>query len=239
MNRHLNHRSITRVVALLSALGSFSTSASAEGNSAYLGTVFPTLASWCPKDTLPANGQSLPIAGNEALYSVIGTSYGGNGWTHFALPNMIGRTPVGAGQGPGMAMRPIGMTAGSPSVTLRTDQLPPHTHDGELNHVPIDVQINVSTSQATKTTPEHGDLFAAKSAGFSVYKPYVPGNTPGDTVWLKGPQVSKGEDGGTAAIAKNPSFDESTDTARPIPLRPNSLVIKYCVVTKGPFPTRS
>ncbi|MDX2108672.1 MAG: HYR domain-containing protein [Verrucomicrobiota bacterium] len=73
-------------------------------------------------------GQLLPIAQNAALFSKIGTSYGGNGTTNFALPDLRGRTAIGAGQGPGLTSRVIGEIIGTESFTLTTGQLPVHSH---------------------------------------------------------------------------------------------------------------
>jgi microcystin-dependent protein len=74
------------------------------------------------------NGQLLPIAQNTALFSLLGTTYGGNGTTNFALPNMQGRAPMHPGQGGGLSLRDLGEQSGSESVTLLTSELPSHTH---------------------------------------------------------------------------------------------------------------
>lgn len=76
---------------------------------------------WC-------NGQLLPIAQNTALFSLIGTIYGGNGTTTFALPNLMGSAAICQGQGPGLSPRDIGETGGTQTVTLITSQMPAHTH---------------------------------------------------------------------------------------------------------------
>ena len=75
-----------------------------------------------------ADGELLPIAGNEALFSVIGTTYGGNGRTNFALPDLRGRTTLGEGNGPGLTGRSLGQMTGVETVTLSTSQLPTHSH---------------------------------------------------------------------------------------------------------------
>jgi microcystin-dependent protein len=77
---------------------------------------------------LPCNGQVLSIAQNQALFSVIGTVYGGNGTTTFALPDLRGRVPIGSGQGTGLTSRLIGETGGAESTTLTTQNLPAHAH---------------------------------------------------------------------------------------------------------------
>lgn len=81
----------------------------------------PTGWAWC-------DGQLLPISQNTALFSLLGTTYGGNGVTTFALPDLRGRTPIHAGQGAGLTVRPLGAQLGTENVTLAVSQLPAHGH---------------------------------------------------------------------------------------------------------------
>jgi microcystin-dependent protein len=74
------------------------------------------------------DGQLLPISQNTALFSLLGTYYGGNGVSTFALPNLQGMTPLAQGSGTGLTARPIGSTAGSTGVTLTTSTMPGHSH---------------------------------------------------------------------------------------------------------------
>ena len=73
-------------------------------------------------------GQILPISQNTALFSLLGTTYGGNGQSTFALPDLRSRVPIGMGQGPGLANIVLGQQAGTETVTLLTTNLPAHTH---------------------------------------------------------------------------------------------------------------
>ena len=74
------------------------------------------------------NGQILPISQNTALFSLLGTTYGGDGKSTFALPNLQGCFPMHPGQGPGLANHALGETAGAPTVTLLTSEIPSHSH---------------------------------------------------------------------------------------------------------------
>ena len=74
------------------------------------------------------NGQLLPISQNTALFSLLGTTYGGNGQSTFALPNLQGSAPIGEGQGPGLSQRFLGEAGGAATVTLTEIQIPAHTH---------------------------------------------------------------------------------------------------------------
>ncbi len=83
---------------------------------------------FAPRFWARCDGQQLSIAQNSALFSLLGTTYGGNGQTTFALPDLRGRVPLHWGQGPGLSPYAQGQQGGSPSVTLLTTQLPAHNH---------------------------------------------------------------------------------------------------------------
>src|SRR5580704_18928148 len=83
---------------------------------------------FAPKGWAFCAGQLLAISQNTALFSLLGTQYGGNGTSNFALPNLQGKSPVHAGNGPGLTPIEIGETGGSSTVALTTAQIPSHTH---------------------------------------------------------------------------------------------------------------
>lgn len=84
--------------------------------------------SFAPSGWALCNGQILAISQNTALFSLIGTFYGGNGKSTFALPNLQGRVAIGAGQGPGLTPRSLGEEGGEDQVTLITSEMPAHRH---------------------------------------------------------------------------------------------------------------
>lgn len=83
---------------------------------------------FAPQGWAFCNGQLLPISQNTALFSLLGTTYGGDGRTTFALPDLQGRAPLHPGQGPGLSPRDLGESGGSATVTLLASQIPTHTH---------------------------------------------------------------------------------------------------------------
>jgi microcystin-dependent protein len=93
-----------------------------------IGEIRMFAGNFAPRSWAFCSNQILPIAQNTALFSILGTTYGGNGQTTFALPDFRGRTAVGTGQGPGLANITLGQLSGSPSVTLTTGNMPAHTH---------------------------------------------------------------------------------------------------------------
>ena len=100
----------------------------------YIGEVRIFAGARAPKDWLFCEGQLLPIAGNEALYSLLGTAYGGDGRTNFALPDLRGRVPIGRGQDPGSSNNiRLGTRLGTETVTLTTEQLAEHSHSLNTN----------------------------------------------------------------------------------------------------------
>src|SRR4030088_1167137 len=87
-----------------------------------------------PRGWAQCNGQLMPISQNTALFSLLGTTYGGDGKSNFALPDLQGSVPMGAGQGTGgVSLRDLGETGGSEAVTLLASQMPAHTHPAACN----------------------------------------------------------------------------------------------------------
>lgn len=83
---------------------------------------------FAPKGWALCDGQLMPISQNTALFSLLGTTYGGNGTSNFAIPNLQGCAPMQAGQGPGLSLRDLGETAGEQTVTLLQTEMPAHSH---------------------------------------------------------------------------------------------------------------
>lgn len=91
-------------------------------------------ANFAPRNWMFCHGQLLPIAQNSALFSLLGTTYGGNGTTTFALPDLRGRVPVGVGQAPGLNNVVQGEMRGSETTTLTVANLPMHTHQVKVSN---------------------------------------------------------------------------------------------------------
>ena len=89
---------------------------------------------FAPRGWALCNGQLLPLAQNTALFSLVGTTYGGNGKTTFALPDLQGRAPMHPGQGPGLSERQLGETGGVETVTVTEAQIPSHAHRAQASH---------------------------------------------------------------------------------------------------------
>jgi microcystin-dependent protein len=106
---------------------------------------------WC-------DGQLLPLSQNTALFALLGTTYGGDGKSNFALPNLQGRSPMHPGQGPGLSLRDLGETGGQATVTLLPSEIPSHTHG-----------LRATTAAGDADPPGPGRALAGASA--AVYGP--------------------------------------------------------------------
>jgi len=119
---------------------------------------------YTPEGWAPCNGTTLPIQQYSALYSLIGTTYGGNGTTTFQLPNFTGRAACSQGQGPGLTDRSIGENFGEDEVSLTSAEIPSHNHVLNLYHQPNSaLQKNVPASGYALTGPAETSPFVASA----------------------------------------------------------------------------
>ncbi len=119
----------------------------------FLGSLLLVPYNFAPQGWAFCNGQLLPIQQYSALFSLIGTTYGGDGVSNFALPDLRGRVPISAGQGPGMQNYVLGQNGGAENATLGVTQLPAHNH-----------AVNVATAAATGKDPANQFLATVPGA---------------------------------------------------------------------------
>lgn len=115
-----------------------------------IGVVTCFAADFSPKYWATCDGQLLPISQNQALFSILGTTYGGNGIQTFALPDMRGRTAVSQGNGAGLPAYNLGQQGGSETTTLILNNLPSHVHNG-----PVNVSLKGDNTTATNAEPDY------------------------------------------------------------------------------------
>ena len=127
----------------------------------YIGEIRMFAGSFAPAGWAFCDGQLMPISENDALFVVLGTTYGGDGQETFALPNLQSRIPIHAGTGPGGITRIIGETGGTESVTLTTQTIPVHNHP-----------LLASTATGTQNSPA-GEVLASGSSVL-IYRPQAP-----------------------------------------------------------------
>lgn len=121
-----------------------------------MATIIMFAGNFAPKYWAYCQGQLLAISSNTALFSLLGTTYGGDGRTTFGLPDFRGRVPVGTGDGPGLSDIRLGERAGAERVTMTVAQMPAHTHQ-------VMPKVAVSTGNATTDEPD-GNVLAGTTA---------------------------------------------------------------------------
>jgi len=113
--------------------------------------IFPF--NFAPKGWAWCDGQLLPLSQNTALFSLLGTTYGGNGKSNFALPDLQGRAPMHPGQGPGLSLHDLGETGGSETVSLLESEIPSHAHAARASSDAGDVQAPAPNRSWARSAP--------------------------------------------------------------------------------------
>ena len=135
----------------------------------YLGEIRMFAGNFAPSGWMLCQGQILSIQQNAALFSILGTTYGGNGTNNFALPNLSSRVPVGTGTGSGLSSRTLGEVGGEETSTLTIQQIPAHNH-----------AIYVSSSVGTTENPANM-YFSRNAAGIPEYSSTITTTTMGSS----------------------------------------------------------
>jgi microcystin-dependent protein len=168
---------------------------------------------FAPKGYMLCNGQLLSIAQNTALFSILGTSYGGDGVQTFALPNLMGRVAVGTDT---QGQYPLGSIAGSPTTTLNSQQLPAHVHSGSGT-------ISVSPANSTDSVPVKGMSIAVPGSSVArVFTGTLGFATSTPTIDL------------TSNITTGPAGSNL-----PVPIMQPYLAMNYIICVAGIFPSRN
>lgn len=180
-------------------------------SSPYLAQILMFSGNFAPKNYAMCNGQTLAINQNQALFALIGTTYGGNGVTTFLLPNLQSNLPVGWGQGLGLSFYNLGQTGGTPSVTLNQSTVPTHTHS-----------FIAATGTAATTSPSvANNIPGSPPASGALFYATPPGNPP------LLPQAM-----GAAACSTVGSNQAHTNQMP-------SLCITFAIALNGVFPSRN
>jgi microcystin-dependent protein len=199
--------------------------AAACGDTPILGEVCTFAFNFCPNGFLPADGRQYPIAQNQALYSLLGTTFGGDGRSTFGVPDLRGRAVVGTGQGLGLSNVIPGQMRGAEAVALNTAQMPAHTHVASVTQPSVALAVNAKAAPATAGTPAAG-----MQLGDSGRSPvYVASSTAGNNVALSGVSATASGTTVTNAPAGN---------SQPVPTVPPELGMTVCIAAQGIYPQR-
>lgn len=171
--------------------------------------------SFPPRDWAWCDGSSLPVQQYVALYAILKNTYGGNSQS-FALPNLIKKTPVHVGSGPGLTNRVLGRNYGEPEVTLNSSGIPSHTHQLTACNTAVADQVTPALNTSLGVSPSKTS--GPKATWFS-YEHYAPAASP-------------------VAMASGALGPAGTSTPQPHENRQPFLVLNFCISLQGSWPAR-
>ena len=232
----------------------------------YLGSVCVTAASYCPMGYVAAAGQMSVINDNQALYSLLGTRYGGDGRNTYGIPDLRGRAPIGTGHGAGLTNFNIAARVGQEMHTLDISQMPSHTHaatftpsggasagvaSGNIS-LPVtgSAKIATSSSSSGSITPSDHAVLGKAAQGLGGVTLYSPAGTTAD--------LNIGPEGGVTGTASGQvslpvnlaagvngtvklgytGGNNTTGQTLPFPIVAPRIALTFCIATEGLYPQR-
>ena len=204
----IRHLLISTSLLLGTTIGS--TQTAYAGSDAFISEVFTMGSNFCPRGSAPLEGQLLAVSSNTALFSLLGTTYGGDGRTTFGLPDARGRAIIGPGTGPGLSNQRLGSRGGAEQVVLTEAQLPSHSHRAG---------IKAAAGAATSTNPSGRAIGTTASNTFA---DVAGGSVPGNRFLHEG------------TVVISPAGDSQS-----IPTRSPFVVVTQCITLQGIFPSRN
>ncbi|TDN83871.1 microcystin-dependent protein [Salegentibacter sp. 24] len=177
----------------------------------FIGQIMMVGFNFEPRGWAFCDGRLLSISGNEALFSLLGTMYGGDGRTNFALPDLRGRSAVGLGEGPGLSPINIGEKAGAEQITLNTNNMPSHSHN-----------LQASNEAGTASSPV-GNYPAVSKFQEDRQSPVVSVNSYGNTANSSMASPAIGSSGGNMPFNNRNPY----------------LGVNYVIALVGIFPSRN
>ncbi|MBY0573361.1 MAG: tail fiber protein [Undibacterium sp.] len=224
---------------------------------AFMGMIIPVAFNYPPQNWAFCNGQLLPISQNSALFSLLGTTYGGDGVQSFGLPDLRGRTAVG-GQAVNPNLSPIGMgenagtnnttvTAnGSVSINITANNLPAHTHPATMNATGLTASTTIKVGTGTNgnvTAQDNGGLTSTLATGQPAAAIYLAsGTTPTNPVDLGGVTSSVGGAGSVNVLANTGGGQAITapfTTSAQASVMQPYLGLNYIICLNGIYPSRA
>lgn len=176
----------------------------------FLGEITMFGGNFAPRGWAFCDGQLLPVSQYDALFALLGTIYGGDGRTTFALPDLRGRIPVHQGSGPGLSPRLIGQKYGQETVTLTTNQMPAHSHT-------VAARVRAESRAANNAAPA-GNMVAT---GATIYR----ANSPAADVNMSSAMIGVTENN----VGSNQPYD----------IMPPYQAVYYIIALEGVFPSRN
>ena len=199
-----------------------------------MGEIRMFAGNFAPKNWALCSGTTMAISQNQALYSILGTIYGGDGRTTFALPDLRGRVPVQQGRGPGLTNRVQGQPAGAEAHIMNTQQLARHTHAATFTSGggggAVSVEIDVASANGTTADP-NGNIIAQVPGGLGSANAYAAPSAKSGTL---GGVTASGGGGGGGTV----TVDDAGDSAQFSLMQP-FLPINFIICIEGNYPSRN
>lgn len=233
----MKRRHIALATTLLAGL--LPQAAHACGDGAYIGQVCFMATPFCPHGTLEANGSAVNISQYQVLYSLLYTTYGGDGKATFNLPDLRGRSPRGLGEGTGLSNTTLGLKGGANSTTLLQIHMPKH------NHIASFTPANVKVTASLPVSSSLGDVSILYSG--TGYLAGLDGNAGKTDVEMKGPYTKTAPPAGSATLPVNAavSYEGSGSVtvdlaggSQPFSIDSPYLGLKACIVVDGIYPQK-
>lgn len=211
----------------------------------FLGQILIVGFTFPPRGWATCGGQIMSIAQNSALFSLLGTTYGGNGQVTFGLPNLGGRTPIGQGQSPGTSLYVLGQMSGVENTTLLTQNMPMHQHTATTS-VAVDASgVSATTTINAVSAPT---ARAANPAGNVLTVPQTSGASPVAVQAFAAPTagaaVTMAPEMATTALHGAPVISAATTVqpaggSQPFSILQPYIAMNYIIATDGIFPSRN
>ncbi len=236
-NAQVRKISFAASISLLMA----SSGSTTAGTEPFIGEISYVAFNYAPSGWSQCDGQVLPISQYQALFSLIGTTYGGNGTSNFALPDMRGRVPVHQGQHPGGSMFTLGQTGGVENTVLTINNLPVHNHTATATSTSTSVvapgasatsTLKAANSDADQKNASGNSLANAKgsSSAYSSTAPNVSMNAASIETTLSGLGI-------TTTTNTNVSIGP-TGNSQPFSIMPPYTVVNCIIALQGVYPSR-
>ena len=198
----------------------------------FIGQIMMFAGSFAPANWALCNGQILAISEHTALFSILGTTYGGDGRTTFALPDLRGRVPMGSGDGLGLSPRVIGQRYGSENVTLSVAQMPAHSHSAEttISGTSGAAKLNASGTEGTTNVPTGKYLAKPQNLGLKSVNMY------GSSADIE--MASDAIEIDVSGLSIATTVDQAGGNSAHDNIQP-SLVMNYIICINGVYPSRN
>ena len=190
----------------------------------FIGQIQPYAGTWIPEGWALCDGSMMLVRENPTLFSILGTTYGGDGRNVFALPDLRGRVVVGAGKGPSLTPRTEGQSGGEEAVTLTADELPSHTHPPTSHYAYMQ---EVDSANGTAPVPANDSVIAASAHA----------GTGSEILWYVPPGASDTAALGGVSVEASTTLAASGES-RPHPNLQPWTALSYIIAIDGLYPPR-